>query len=783
MSSEILSASDPLTGLASGQVSRVLNILEGFLQELERGRQPDPEALVHQYPELSEVLRAYLDKLEVLHRAATGWRGPIQITEPSPALLPERGRVGDFRILREVGRGGMGIVYEAEQISLGRRVALKVLPFAAALDGKHLQRFKNEAAAAAHLHHTHIVPVYAVGYERGLHYYAMQFIEGKTLDAMIGELRDQTPTAPGEFALCLPDPEPPATVACPSERRLPNGVPPVNEAARHTREHPATTQRAARSSEFFQTVAKLGVQAAEALEYAHQQGVIHRDIKPGNLLLDAQAHVWITDFGLALCQGEGGLTGTGDLVGTLRYMSPEQAMGRRYLVDHRTDIYSLGVTLYELLTLTPAYDGRDRQEVLHQIAFNEPCSPRQVQPAVPVELETIVLKAMAKDPEGRYATAQELADDLRRFLEHRPIHARRPTLAERLRKWARRHRPMVLMATGLLVLALAGLLTSTALIWREHLQTTAALANARQQQRLAQEEKTRAELSSRRFHNAVIQLMHRLDDKRWSDVAELGDIRLAMAEEVQKAFESSLRECGGDPGACQEAGWAYQLMGNVQQVQKNCGAARENYEKARELFGRLVRAHPEDPSYHSELAGTCALLGWLKHRTGAEAEATALFREAADHYGQAVESQPLPLFLNNFAWFLATCPQSSFRDAARAISLAQRAVAQTPACGDCWNTLGVAHYRAGHWKEAVTTLQQSVQLRNGGDGFDWFFLAMAYWQLGDKNQAHKWYHHATAHLEQTSSYLEPVHPYLTEAAALLGEDDVAAAARCQCDRQ
>ena len=185
------------------------------------------------------------------------------------------------------------------------------------------------------------------------------------------------------------------------------------------------------------------MQAAEALEHAHELGVIHRDIKPANLLVDGRGNLWITDFGLAHCQSQAGLTMTGDLVGTLRYMSPEQALAKRVLVDQRTDIYSLGATLYELLTLEPVFDGRDRQELLRQIAFEEPRPLRRLNKAIPAELETIVLKAMEKNPADRYATAQELADDLERFLKDEPIRAKRPTLVQRARKWSRRHRPLV----------------------------------------------------------------------------------------------------------------------------------------------------------------------------------------------------------------------------------------------------------------------------------------------------------------------------------------------------
>jgi eukaryotic-like serine/threonine-protein kinase len=177
-------------------------------------------------------------------------------------------------------------------------------------------------------------------------------------------------------------------------------------------------------------VARLGLEPAEALEHAHQEGIIHRDIKPANLMVDAKGHLWITDFGLARLRSDSGLTITGDLLGTLRYMSPEQALGKRVLIDGRTDIYSLGVTLYDLVTLQPAFEGRERQELLRRIAEEEPTSPREVNGSIPRALETIILKAMAKEPVGRYQTAQDLADDLRRFLEDKPIRAKRPSLAE-----------------------------------------------------------------------------------------------------------------------------------------------------------------------------------------------------------------------------------------------------------------------------------------------------------------------------------------------------------------
>jgi WD40 repeat protein/serine/threonine protein kinase len=430
---------------------RLTQALEEYRALLEAGRKPDRQEFLARYPEIAEALSECLAGLEFVHAAADNLSQEAPGRLPaalSSEVLPSEHPLGDFRIIREVGKGGMGIVYEAEQLSLRRRVALKVLPFAAALDAKHLQRFKNEAQAAACLHHTNIVPVFGVGCERGVHYYAMQFIEGQTLAALIAELgRGGAANGAGD-ALELTVPYAPGAA-----------TPPV--AAR-------STERSTRSPAFFRTAAQLGVQAAEALEHAHQQGVIHRDIKPGNLLLDGRGHLWVTDFGLARLGSDAGLTMTGDLLGTIRYMSPEQASGERVAVDERTDVYSLGVTLYELLTLQPAYNGQSREEVLRQIAFEEPRPPRRLNDKIPAELETIVLKAMAKVPEERYATAQELADDLRLFLEDKPIRARRPSLRQRAAKWARRHKTVVRAALAVLVLGVLALAVSSALIWQKN---------------------------------------------------------------------------------------------------------------------------------------------------------------------------------------------------------------------------------------------------------------------------------------------------------------------------
>jgi serine/threonine protein kinase/WD40 repeat protein len=434
---------------SDGELAELVELLSARLQA---GDQISWEEIRRDHPCCAAELLDLMPTLAVLADLPRS-PGTATATDVGPAAL---GELGDYRILREVGRGGMGVVYEAEQVSLGRRVALKVLPFAAVLDPRHLQRFHNEARAAAGLHHPNVVPVHAVGCERGVHYYAMQFIDGQSLAAVIAELRRQADGAPAPTA---PRAE---TVA---------------------RTAGLTTERVGRDAAFCRAAARLGLQAAEALDYAHEMGVVHRDVKPGNLLLDGRGRVWVADFGLARVQGDGAVTRTGDRVGTLRYMSPEQCGGLPEAIDRRTDVYSLGVTLYELLTLEPAFDSSDRVALAAQIVRTDPRPPRRLNPAVPADLETIVLKAAAKDATDRYATARELADDLRSFLEDRPIKARPPGLVTRLRRWAGRHRAVVLTAAAalavLLAAAVAGLAVSYALLAAEGDRTRVAERESR----------------------------------------------------------------------------------------------------------------------------------------------------------------------------------------------------------------------------------------------------------------------------------------------------------------
>ena len=475
--------------------SAVVAALRQYSRQLERNEAPSREEFLARNPRIAKPLAAALDSLLLMNHVASGVKRlpPLKASaEPFEPTLP----LGDFRIIREIGRGGMGIVYEAEQLSLGRRVALKVLPFAAALDAKQLARFKNEAHAAAHLHHSNIVPVFAVGSDRGVHYYAMQFIEGQTLADFIRERRQQEralgqPRNGGKGKVDPSDLSDSSSVASPAHAPGPaehsssasNLVKLQSEDSatlpfapgQRARSSPAapkaavpnggstriaenlSTKLAGRGLDYYKTLARLALQAADALEYAHSMGVVHRDIKPANMLIDHRGVLWVTDFGLAHFRRSGELTVSGDLLGTARYMSPEQTRGERARVDHHTDIYSLGVTLYELFTQRHAFDGKGWNELMRQIAHEEPPTPRKVRADLPPEFDIIIQKAMSKNPLDRYATAAGLAEDLRRFLDDRPILAKRPTLVQVANKWIRRHRAVLGTAVVLLVVAFAAL--------------------------------------------------------------------------------------------------------------------------------------------------------------------------------------------------------------------------------------------------------------------------------------------------------------------------------------
>jgi serine/threonine protein kinase/WD40 repeat protein len=462
------------------QTGLVSELAKEFLERCRAGSRPSLSEYTDKYPDLAEEIREVFPMMLLMEEVA-----PESSVEGASAPEMDLKKLGDFRIQRVIGRGGMGLVYEATQESLGRRVALKVCPLVPpGVGGRNQERFRRESRAAAMLHHTNIVPVFAVGEESGMLYYAMQFIEGATLDDVIQELNllwRSRPTSTTRLTNSgVPRKTDRASMTSAVAKSLtrgnstvPGSVPDFGfaghkefqeDSARVSLPGQASSDAGSgASTKYWESVARIGIQISSALAYAHAKGTLHRDIKPGNLMLDQSGTVWVMDFGLAKSLEEDDLTREGELVGTLRYMAPEQARGH---AEPASDVYSLGLTLYELLALRPAYDELHRSELLRAIAERDPVSPRKINSKVPRDLETITMKCLEREPSKRYASAQDLLNDLNRFLAGEPILARPVTTAERVGKWVRR-RPMV----ASLVLALATLfMTSFGMIswkWRD----------------------------------------------------------------------------------------------------------------------------------------------------------------------------------------------------------------------------------------------------------------------------------------------------------------------------
>ncbi|MDF1702350.1 MAG: tetratricopeptide repeat protein, partial [Planctomycetota bacterium] len=425
---------------------RIAEILGSWQDQRDEGTFVDTEALCAEHPELADELRLRLAALNIVEQAYAESR---MFDGDAPR------RLGEFEIVRELGRGGMGVVYEAVQTSMKRTVALKVLFPSVTSSRRAIERFQREAHAAGRVQHTNIVPVYNLSRENGTWYYAMELVEGASLSTLLRQLRDLG-DEPGDAHRTLlgtldASTETEASVAEPEA---------ADESAAAT-----STQftEAHGSGRYYRDVARLFADVADALQAAHDAGVIHRDVKPSNLILDEKGVLKIVDFGIARISDEAsGMTVTGEVLGTPIYMSPEHARARSGEIDHRTDIYSLGASLYETLTLRPPFKGGSFPEVYRQILTTQPVAPRRQSGAIPRDLETIVVKAMAKEPRQRYASAGALAHDLRAFAEGYGIDARPVGPVTRTLRVVKRHP----VRAGRVAALMVALTTAAYLGWR-----------------------------------------------------------------------------------------------------------------------------------------------------------------------------------------------------------------------------------------------------------------------------------------------------------------------------
>ena len=545
-------------------------IMDEFIDAVREGRTPPLNQYVARYPELEPDIRDLLPMVAMVEH-----NPPSEVAaELQDSKIPSQ--VGNYEILAQIGRGGMGVVYRARHIELGREVALKILPTSALADSVSEQRFQREARAAAALHHTNIVPVFEVGQQDGVHFYAMQFIEGLPLNQVQSELQD---LRSGSIARPECHRETDLLLAGLTEK-------PGSPHSSSTANLSAASTDTRNLQAWFRGIAEAGIQIADALEYAHQRGIVHRDVKPANLLLDSRGTVWLTDFGLAQTE-EDGFTRTGEFVGTLRYMSPERFVGK---CDFSSDIYALGATLYELLTLRPAFEARDRLQLIDQIAKLDPTPPREIDRRIPIDLETIVLKALEKEPERRYATAGAMLEDLRRFRDGEPIVARSVTRWERAAKWVRR-RPTVSALIALVVLTgTAGFGFST-WQWRE--------AVAERDQKA--EAQSRAEDNLQKARDAVLAMLTQVGDKRLRNIPHMEKLREQLLEEALE-FNRSLVRSSNDPAIRADSARAQLMLAQIYLMLGRGDEAVASCKDAVSALRQLHTDHPDSGEFHALLA-------------------------------------------------------------------------------------------------------------------------------------------------------------------------------------
>ena len=686
-------------------------------------------------------------------------------TAEEPAT-EERPAIGRFEILARVGLGSYGIVYKAYDPQLCRFVALKVPRRATMPTSDDQRRFLREARSASQLHHPAIVPIFDFGDANGISYIVAEFVDGSSLDKLI----------------------------------------------------------ALRNFEFRESAGMVAV-IADGLAYAHHAGIIHRDIKPSNIMIGTDEQPRILDFGLARrTQPDATLTNEGEILGTPAYMSPEQATGETRRIDHRSDIYSLGVVLYQLLAGECPFRGQAPM-VIQQVLNDDPPNPRTLNNRIPLDLETICLKAINKDPARRYQTSDDFAQDLRRWLRSEPILARRIGAMGRAWRWCRRN-PSLAAMTGLAALLLVCLAAGSTAggIW---------LSTAYKGQR---EEHAAAEHSSQNAQRAFDQYYSLVSDNSLLDAPANEPLLREILADAIRDCQKFLSQYGNRPDLDAEVAATYIRLAQLQLAigdSNSTGASTvaahnrldkllagspsseklaplaagvyrfPRYAQRRgaitpddpgrglalsqrsvAIWDRLAADHPETVTFEHDRAGMYYFLN-LSYRATRDAAGarkaiakaieiqTKLVaahrddrtckRELSQYYSvsgdvevaegeletglknqqRAAAIDPTnPRPLDQAASALASFRDPKRRDPAQAIVLARKAISIAPRNPQYWHTLGVAQYRAGQWSAALESLKNSMLLQNGGDGLDWYFVAMTNWQLGDKTAARDYLHKA-----------------------------------------
>jgi eukaryotic-like serine/threonine-protein kinase len=673
-----------------------------FVDRLSAGEQLDYTRILEEHPDVGPALVAELQLL-----------ANVDFRDETPPV----GTLGDYTLRRQIGRGGMGVVYDAWQNSMNRQVALKVLPAGVAADRRASARFLREAQTAGQLSHQNVVSVYGLGIEADTPYYAMEFVEGETLAQILARLRAAEGKEDEKGPLLqsisnLFGKQDPEAVA------LEEG--PAGQEETREKKQPFGTDD--QDIVYYGNLAKAFAGVADGLQHAHSKGIIHRDIKPSNLILDREGRLRILDFGLAHLEGQESLTASGDLVGTVQYMSPEQAQVRKIAVDHRTDIYSLGATMYEMLTMRPPFKGKTHQETLSQIIERDPVEPGRLNPRVPRDLGTIVLKCLRKDRGDRYGTAEALAQDLRRFVRGDQIEARpeSPWQTWSRRLW--RHRTAVGMAALLLVLVAGGLAISSVLIWREKLRTEG----------MFREMKVQKEQAGRNFEyarQAVDEMLTQVGANDLMIVPGMEGVRRALLQRALTFYAKFMEEKGDQPASRRDLGEAQLRMGDILAMLGQNAKAEAAYRAAIELFkgmgeGADPLTGPEAAQSvgraHRGLAAVLAAGGRAEEATASFASASALFEELLDRSpGDPASVEGLAMTLQEWGALLEKAGKLAEAERAyrRAIDLRGRLLAGAPKDADaakaqtaCLRRLSSLLSKTGDLEGGEESLKQALAI-------------------------------------------------------------------------